>query len=306
MKHSVRFKGHESFILREGWLNKGLREVKKNPKVFFENYGADALGVGPNMAKSIRYWMKCSGLTDERVRTITRLTDLGEMILQKDPYLEEMFSLWVIHCNIARNRELATVWQIFFNEFDYEEFTREELEQKMLELAARAAGTQTFSKKSVKDDCEAVLRMYLKKQTGSSNPEEKNVSPFGELGLLKETEDGYAREQPGLHKLPPEILLYLISGMEGAERGISMEDLLQQPGGPGRILHLRRTGLMELLEQIEGAGKVVVNRTAGLDMVYLSEQTAPEQVVQKYYFPVGDSDKSPSKRIFGQKSNGGL
>ena len=54
-KNKYRFKGHESFILREGWLNKGLYEVDRNPKVFSENYGADALGVGPNMAKAIRY-----------------------------------------------------------------------------------------------------------------------------------------------------------------------------------------------------------------------------------------------------------
>ena len=43
MEHPVRFKGHESFIIREGWLNKGLREVKRDPKVFYQNYGADAL-----------------------------------------------------------------------------------------------------------------------------------------------------------------------------------------------------------------------------------------------------------------------
>lgn len=57
-KNKYRFKGHESFILREGWLNKGLYEVDRNPKVFSENYGADALGVGPNMAKAIRYWLR--------------------------------------------------------------------------------------------------------------------------------------------------------------------------------------------------------------------------------------------------------
>lgn len=33
-KNKYRFKGHESFILREGWLNKGLYEVDRNPKVF--------------------------------------------------------------------------------------------------------------------------------------------------------------------------------------------------------------------------------------------------------------------------------
>lgn len=49
-KIKYRFKGHESFILREGWLNKGMREVRNDPFVFSQNYGADVLGVGPNMA----------------------------------------------------------------------------------------------------------------------------------------------------------------------------------------------------------------------------------------------------------------
>ena len=61
-----RFKGHESFILREGWINKGLREVAENQFLFQENYGADVLGVGPNMAKSLRYWMRCAKLLKEK------------------------------------------------------------------------------------------------------------------------------------------------------------------------------------------------------------------------------------------------
>ena len=52
---AIKLKGHETFALREGWLNKGLAKVDANPKVFSENYGADALGVGSNMAKAIRY-----------------------------------------------------------------------------------------------------------------------------------------------------------------------------------------------------------------------------------------------------------
>lgn len=53
-KNKYRFKGHESFILREGWLNKGLYEVDRNPKVFSENYGADAL-------EWDRIWQRQSG-----------------------------------------------------------------------------------------------------------------------------------------------------------------------------------------------------------------------------------------------------
>ncbi len=284
MNHPVRFKGHESFIIREGWLTKGLREVKRNPKVFCENYGADALGVGPNMAKAIRYWLKCSGLTDESVRAIVRLTDFGEMVFRKDPYFEKMFSLWAIHCNIANNRAQATAWQLFFNEFEYEEFTREELEQKMMGMAGNAAGQKKVAQRSVKDDCDAILRMYSQKAPKNSDPEEKNVSPFGALELLEETEEGFSKEQPRLDKLPAEIVLYLMAGKMGDGTGTSIEELLHMPGGPGKILNLKRTGLMEMLEQIEWAGNIILNQTAGLDMVYLPEKIYPEKVLEKYYY----------------------
>ena len=267
MKQSFRFKGHESFVIREGWLNKGLHEVKRNPRVFFEYYGADALGVGPNMAKSIRYWLKCSGLTDESVRTVVHLTDLGEIILQEDPYFENLFSLWIIHCNIACNQSQATAWQFFFNIFDYEEFTKEELEREMLELVNKTIGEQKISIRSITDDCDAILHMYAKKRKNYSHPEEKNRSPFGILGLLKATEGGYAKMQPELNKLPAEIVLYLLT----------IEN------GPGRILNLKRIGLVELLEQLERAGKIILNQTAGLDMVYLPKPVKGIQIVQDYY-----------------------
>ena len=283
MGHAVRFKGHESFVLREGWLEKGLREVKQNPRVFFENYGADALGVGPNMAKAIRYWLKCGGLTRENPRSGAELTELGELMLQEDPYFEDIGSLWIVHCSIARNREQATAWQMFFNEFEYEEFTREELEDAMQKLAVQAAGEQSVSPRSVKDDCSAILHMYLGKRQENRDPEEKNISPFGSLGLLKETGDGYVKEQPVLHRLPAEMVLYLMAELPDINRGIHIEELLTVPGGPGRILNLKRTGLMEQLEQLEQKEKVILNQTAGLDMAYLPHQTDPKMVLRQYY-----------------------
>ena len=48
------------------------------------------------MAKSIRYWMRTAGLTDESQATGVHLTELGRTILQCDPYLEDIFTLWII------------------------------------------------------------------------------------------------------------------------------------------------------------------------------------------------------------------
>ncbi len=282
-KNKIRFRGHESFIIREGWLNKGLYEVSKNSKVFFENYGADDLGVGPNMAKAIRYWMRCSGFLDESKKTEILLTDLGELILKNDPYFEDLFSLWIVHCNIARNEQQATAWEIFFNEFDYEEFTREEMEREILVIARRKAGEQEFAEKSVTDDCDAILRMYWKKNGSAANPEEKNISPFGVLGLLKYSNGVYSKVQPDLNCIPPEIVLYLMYGCMKAGKGMSIEELLRIEKGPGKILNMKRTGLVEILEKLEAAGKITMNRTAGLDMVYLPEKVKEEKILENYY-----------------------
>lgn len=46
-----RLKGHESFIPREGWITKALFAIQRDPMLFTVASGADALGVGTNMAK---------------------------------------------------------------------------------------------------------------------------------------------------------------------------------------------------------------------------------------------------------------
>lgn len=288
-----RFKGHESFILREGWINKGLREVAENQFLFQENYGADVLGVGPNMAKSLRYWMRCAKLLKEKGKDGVYLSELGEKLKEKDPYLEDVFSLWLLHCNIVKNQEQATAWHIFFNDYDEMEFTREGLEREMLKKVKGLEGIGEFSEKSVENDCEALLRMYVKKSDRESDPEEKNISPFGKFELLKQKGKYYWKNQPALHMLPAEIVWYLLGDCVSEENSVSIDDLLVMPGSPGNILNLKRTGLVEKLEELEAKGYIAMNRTAGLDMVYLVEKKTGAEIVETYF---EEKNKGKSER----------
>lgn len=282
-KKGVRFKGHESFTLREGWLNKGLYAVAENPRVFFDNYGADALGVGPNMAKAIRYWLRCAGLIDENPKEGAMLNEAGSLILKKDPYLEDLFTLWLLHCRIAANRSQATAWNLFFNEFGYEEFEKQQLVSEMKQLAFQAANGKKVAERSIEDDCEAILHMYLKKSDKAGTPEEKNVSPFGRLELLKAGEGIYFRRQPDLRGLPEDIVFYLLAEGLRELKSVSLDELLTVKDGPGRLLQLKRTALTELLEKLEVRQKITINRTAGLNMVYMEKKPAGIQVMQEYY-----------------------
>lgn len=274
-----RFKGHESFVLREGWLNKGLAALSDNPGLFSKNSGADELGVGVNMAKSIRYWMKCAELIRED-RFGVEHSEKGEIIFQKDTYLENIFSLWVIHCNIAMNQKEATVWNLFFNEFDAEEFDADYLKQEMLRMVANLPEIEKYSERSVLDDCDALLRMYTKQKEEDKTPEEKNSSPFYALGLLRNSDGIYIKEQPSLLRLPEEVVWYVMGQEKDA---FSIDELLEEENGPGKLLNLKRNGLMELLERLAAKNVIEINRTAGLDMVYMKKLENRERIMELYY-----------------------
>lgn len=285
-KVKYRLKGHESFTLREGWLTKGLMAVYENPGLFSENFGADELGVGTNMAKAIRYWLRCAGLTVEESKGRTKLTPLAESLLQKDAYFEDDFSLWLIHTHIAKNFEQATSWYLFFNAFEQENFTKREMQLGLRELFTEMTGAVAVSERSLQDDCEAILHMYSGRDTRHASPEEKRFSPFYRLGLIREQEGIYHREQPDLKRLDALIVLYVMQDMLKRTAdcyGSSVSDLLRAAKSPGRVLQIRRSFLMQYLEELERKGYLALNRTAGLDMVYQKKLFTQEEILQEYF-----------------------
>lgn len=51
----MKFRVHDTFFIRKGWLAKGLRNVKKSPDVFVSRTEnpMDVLGIGSNMVKAL-------------------------------------------------------------------------------------------------------------------------------------------------------------------------------------------------------------------------------------------------------------
>ncbi len=93
----MKFRAHDTFFIRKGWLSKGMRGVSKKPDVFIshDENPMDVLGIGANMVKALRYWLQVVGLTEEpsKGKRIQRFTDLGEIIYQHDTYIEELGTL---------------------------------------------------------------------------------------------------------------------------------------------------------------------------------------------------------------------
>ena len=289
MASAYRLKGHESFYLREGWLTKGLKAVSDDPFVFSKNSGADALGVGTNMAKSIRYWLKTAGLISESTRQGAVLTDIGQIIFEHDLYIEDIFTLWIIHINIVLNFAAATSWSVFFNDFDLSSFKRDEMNDLMKRLLIDATGDLKLPDRSIKDDCTAIISMYSNSREDNADPEDKKVSPFANLGLLKQNGQNFTKEQPIQVLVDPRIILYIIRDKLEEEKALSIDEIVDGRNMPGKLMNLSRVLCNEHLDQLMNREYIIVNRTAGLDMVYPQNMLEKKDILLAHY--LGDSQK---------------
>lgn len=280
-KQKYRIRGHESFILRDGWLSKGINAVMKNPKVFFENSGADALGVGTNMAKSIRYWLKTAHLITENTTHGASLTETGTILANKDPYFEDIFSLWIVHSEIASNFELATSWSVFFNDTAVTSFTRDDLIRVMTNTLDAIIG-EKIPDRSIRDDCSAILSMYAPAPE-SDDPEEKKGSPFSELGLIRLKNGLYEKSRPSMGKVSPYLVLYIMADTLNKNGSIPIDTVSEGRDMPGKLLNLNRVSINDYLDYLEGKKYITINRTCGLDTVYANKKIDKAGIIKSYY-----------------------
>lgn len=283
-KKDYRIRGHESFILRDGWLTKGLYAVNSDAKVFSKNSGADALGVGTNMAKAIRYWLRAANLVSDSQKGVF-LNDLGTAIFKWDPFFEDVFSLWVVHVNIAKNIRLATSWHVFFNSIEAVSFRRDELNSMMMDRLIQTIEAEP-PERSVKDDCSAILQMYDDSETDNigKDPEEKRRSPFSVLGLItKNDKDVFTKCHPAIDELDSMIVMYILCDRLQDEGVLQIDAIANDPGMPGKLLNLNRVLINDYLDDLQHKGYVVVNRTAGLDVVYPDRKISPIEVIKEHY-----------------------
>jgi len=278
-----KIKGHEKFSLREGWLNKGILCVRDNPKVFSGNDGPDSLGVGNNMVKSIRYWMQAFDLIEESQKDGAKLSQLGEVICAEDVFFEDIFTLWVLHSNLVKNIEKSTVWYMFFNRCSAEEFSKLEIFNLIKMELFKYIGNNSAPDGSIKDDIDVLLNMYTKGNIKNDDPEDKNVSPFATLGLIKKEEEKYFRIHPDLRKINEWVILYELSCMFEKEENISIDAISVAEKSLGSIYNLSRVTINGYLDRLDSLGYIKVDRTAGLDMVYPVNVKSHIEVIKEYY-----------------------
>ena len=278
----IKLQGHEKFALREGWLNKGLIMVAKNPAAFQGKEGPDIFGIGNNMVKSLRYWLKAFGLIEEAPGKGARLTSIGELILKNDPYFEDIFTIWLLHSYIAKNKDEATSWYMFFNNVDVEDLEKAQIENILLREIRKYAAGMAFSENSVGNDLDVLLNMYGKSKE-VSDPEDKSNSPLAQLGLIKNIGGKYSKNHPNRKDVSELIILYELAYLLAEKESIAIDDAINGINGLARIYQISTVTANEILDKLDALEYIRVNRTAGLDVIYKMKDFSTISVVEEYY-----------------------
>lgn len=257
----MRFGGHETFAVRETWLSKGLRLAADAPHAFEEPLVADELGVGANMAKSIRHWLRITGLASSAEGKGFVPTELGQLVLKRDEAMLRPATWWTLHVNLASQSDEAIAWHWMFSRFSHDHrFDRRQcIDGLMRHLESE--GQRMPSVRSVASDVAVLLSSYAKLvPPAAEDPEEAIDSPFRMLGLAVHyrNTDTY-RIDRGPKPVPPEILCYSMAKTFAEERAsggwmdVQMREAVARPGGPGRVLALSPDAFAAALSEAERA-----------------------------------------------------
>ena len=288
----MKFRGHETFFIRKGWLNKGIRNILKDPYVFMGVNGnpSDILGLGTNMVKSLRYWLQAVGLTREKMlgKKMQELTEVGVLINENDPYIEEFGTLALLHYFLATNSENATTWYFFFNVFKNIEFTKEELKTQLKNYINIKGGGEV-SERVLEDDCTCLLNTYIpriKSSTTKVTPENNIDCPLGELNLVdivNKKEKIYKKAPILIENLNPLIVLAMILYEYPNKKEIKISTLLSEERGIGKLFNLDIINLLKLLYSLERKNYIKVVRTAGLDVIRVTKDIDYLHCISEYY-----------------------
>ena len=288
----MKFRAHDTFAIRKGWLHKGMKHIKDNPRLFVDKNinPMDELGIGSNMVKALRYWLQVFGLTEETSTTqkYQEFTELGQLIWDNDLFMEEDGTFCILHYMLASNKEQATAWYYFFNIYNMNEITKESFISDIQSYISVEEPETQVSEKSLGDDFDCIIKTYFKSNSNDFNPESNIESPLTELGLIKLLDKKnkiYSKMMPSFATINPLIILAIIIRENEKEKStdIKISKIEKDPGNIGKIFNLDKIQVAQYLDNLQNQGLIKVVRAAGLDIVKLQTKMSFIECIKKYY-----------------------
>jgi hypothetical protein len=249
------------------------------PDLFYREDAFAQLGVGKNMAQSIRHWGRvCSVFERAATGDEHKATPLGHALLADDgwdPFLVTPASRWLLHWQIASRPQAAFTFFYTFNLLKGGEFDTGKLAQQIQDYVAERERWKIPSDATILRDVECMLNCYCRPNARqlAAAAEDLLLCPLADLGLIQALpgRNSYRLAQGAQPDLPDTLFAYTVAQMmRRAERGtISFSDLAYAPFSPGRVFRLDPDSVLSRLQRIDEA-------TSG--QAYYSEQAGIRQV----------------------------
>lgn len=291
----MKFGGHQTFFIRDGWLYKALdmliKDQKRETKLLTHEYSADYLGVGKNMAIAMRHWLIATGLAVRNKEKYYVPTELANIIYANDKYFVKLGTWWILHTNLVHSVDNAFSWNWFFNNFNLERFDRSMCRDLLMRTLSVSKGRMP-SANTVDRDLICMLSSYSRYIPSSEkDPEEAIESPFMELNLMNYYRDSAMYKiNKGRKDVNKYIFMYVISLLLFDEKkdivDITFYDLINLENGPSKIFQFDNESLFELLVSFDGTKtdqKVLQIRGLASERQLLFMNHPPLFWVEQYY-----------------------
>jgi hypothetical protein len=272
---NYRFSGHESFPFRYTWLPKAIRGLQENPCLFSNDDDDEAmvsLGIGKNMVRSMRFWVQATGMAEAGDRGGMKPSALGQILFSDaglDPFLEDIQTLWLLHWNIATQKEEPLfAWRFLLNDWQESEFAEEGI------LRAFERESQKLARKlslvTLKQHFEVFLHTYIPTRGKKAEILEDNLDcPLTELELITivgERDMGshrrevvYAFRREEKPSITTELFSWALNDfwekMHPNEKTLPVGIIATGVGSPGQIFKIPEVDVMTRLAEIESVTK---------------------------------------------------
>ncbi|MGL5356851.1 MAG: DUF4007 family protein [Cetobacterium sp.] len=274
--------GHSSFYLRSGWIKKGVEYVleNKSDKVFSKSNtdAIDTIGIGSVMVQSLKFWMTMLDILEKRNKEFCLKRDIKE-ILEKDPYLQNKNTLWLLHTYIMdrdNKDENAVLWNLFIRNKKNSVFSEEEA-RKILFIFYKEKG-ETISERSIKDSVNVFIKMYYKEPDSKLDPEDNLHSPFVNLEyLLKNENNQFYFRNIESSEIAEEIIYYLLKRRMRMFNQITVMDSYSYING---IVKMKINEFEKIISKLENRDFLFVDRAAGLQNINMTKDISDRDIIQ--------------------------
>lgn len=273
------FSGHESFACKSHWLKRGYDFVQ-NGRNFNDEDAVLYLGVGKNMVASIRFWLRAMGLLNENALTFIAnyLFDNDE---GKDPYLEDIGTLWLLHLSLI-NVDYATIYKTVFVDYHHQRniIEKNKLQNYIKHICFDETSYQKlYNENTVKRDIGVMLHNYCVKT--NTNFEDTNTL-FAPLNLIRELDkDVYVFNYQTRSEVPCLIFLYALLIQFKGRNSISFEEITEL----SLIFCLTNNDLLKIIKSLCSLypSDIVFSDVAGIKELQFHTELNPIEVLNRYY-----------------------